>query len=190
MLNFELNGKTFNLPTSWDDITLGMYIELSRLNEMNSLYQFNELLLIKMLEVMCCAEEGELDDLTLERMTAFGVAIEFLNQIPEFKIIQHLQIEDKDYAFPENLYKIKAGEYISIKTLQENQKDPYNFYLDLLSILLRPATEIVDAESGQAKWIQEKLNVDNLEYRKKLFKNLKVVDVMGSLNFFLSGKNS
>lgn len=190
MITFKLGEKEFNLPTEWHEITLGTYLQLSEIGKsLENKYAFNELYVMRVLEILTLADSGDLDDLTIQQLNDLSEKIAFLNVEPKFEVFQHIEIDGKDYAFPEDLYQIKAGEYISIKTLQEHEKDPTEFYLNLLSILLRPAKQIRDLETGKEKWVQEKFNADNLCFRKDLYKKLPITKVLGTINFFLNGKD-
>jgi hypothetical protein len=190
MITFNLGEKQFNLPTEWEEVTLGTYLTLSEVGkDLESKYAFNELYVMRVLEILTGAESGDLDDLTIQSLNELGSKIEFLNNQPKMQVYQHIEIDGNDYAFPEDLYQIKAGEYISIKTLQETEKNPSEFYLHLLSILLRPAKKVKNLETGKDKWVQEKFNADNLSYRRELYKKLPITKVLGTINFFLSGKD-
>jgi hypothetical protein len=190
MLRFNLGEKEFVLPTEWEEITLGKYLSLSEIGKkLESKYAFNELYVMRVLEILTEADSGDLDDLTIQALNELSEKIAFLSSEPKFEVFQHIEIDGKDYAFPEDLYQIKAGEYISIKTLQENEKDPTQFYLNLLSILLRPAKRVKNLETGKESWVQEKFNAENLCFRKDLYKNLPITKVLGTINFFLNGKD-
>jgi hypothetical protein len=190
MITFNLGEKDFNLPTEWEEITLGTYLKLSEIgSSLENKYAFNELYVMRVLEILTGADSGDLDDLTIQALNELSSKISYLNSEPKMDIFQHIEIEGKDYAFPEDLYQITAGEYISIKTLQEHEKNPTEFYLHLLSILLRPAKKIKNLETGKDKWIQEKFHAENLCFRRDLYKNLPITKVLGTINFFLNGKD-
>jgi hypothetical protein len=191
MITFNLNGKEFNLPTDWNEITLGTYLKLAEIEKnLEYKYAFNELYVMRVLEIITGSESGDLDELTIQALNELSEKIVFLNAEPKYKVVQHIKIDDIDYAFPEDLSQIKAGEYISIKTLQETHKDPSEFYLQLLSILLRPAKQIKNLETGKEKWVQEKFDAQNLQHRRELYKKLPITKVLGTINFFLSGKST
>jgi hypothetical protein len=66
MKDFRLNEKGYQMPTCWNDMDLKKYVELAKLEEAKESFGIPELYLLKVLEVLCGVEEGELDDLTLD----------------------------------------------------------------------------------------------------------------------------
>jgi len=168
-------------------MNLGTFIKIAELQEANTEYLYKELYLLKLLEALTGAEPGDLDDMTLEEINVINEKISFLNEDPKPEEVKTIEIGDKIYVYPETLYKLTAGEYISIKTLTDGQSFSKTI-LNLLAIILRPGKKIVNSETGEEKWIQEKFDAQNLEYRKQLFIKLPVLKVLHSVNFFLSGK--
>lgn len=80
------------------------------------------------------------------------------------------------------------GEYISMKTFQENAKSQSEAIPYILAIILRPGKLVQDGETGEEKWVQDKFTANNIDYRKELFLNQPVMDLMGPIGFFLGGK--
>ena len=187
MKKFELNGKEFNMPTEWSDLTLKHYVNLATLEENKTQYLLGELYLLKVIEVMCDAEPGELDELTIDMVSDLSKEVGFLQQEPQWTNTKHIRIGDIDYAFPKDLNKLTMGEYISIKTLQENSPSQAQAIPLILAVILRPAKLVKDEESGKESWLQDKFDANNIEYRKELFLQQPVFDLMGPITFFLSG---
>jgi hypothetical protein len=187
MKKFELNGKSFEMPTSWSDLTLKHYVNLATLEENKTQYLLGELYLLKVIEVLCDADAGELDDLTIDMVTELSKEVGFLQQEPTWNNTKNITIADVDYAFPADLNKLTMGEYISIKTLQENSPSQAGAIPLILAVILRPAKLIKDEESGLESWIQDRFDANNIEYRKDLFLKQPVFDLMGPVTFFLSG---
>jgi len=187
MKKFELNGKDYHMPTDWKELTLKHYVELAKLEEQKSQYILGELYLLKVIEVLCLAEAGDLDDLTIEMVAELSNEVGFLQQEPEWNNTKHLRIGEIDYAFPTDLNKLTMGEYISIKTLQENSATNAEAIPYIISVILRPAKLVKDGESGKEAWVQDKFDANNIDYRKELFLQQPVFDLMGPVTFFLSG---
>jgi hypothetical protein len=186
MKQFKIREREYEMPTDWSEVTLNIYVKLSELEERKSAFGIPELYLLKILEVLCNVEEGDLDELPLTTVNELVELVSFVQQEPTWNNVQHLEIEGVDYVFPDDLNNLTMGEYISIKTLQENNTTagiiPY-----ILAIILRPGSKIVDAETGKEKWIQEKFNTANLEWRKELLMKQPVFNLLGPVSFFLSG---
>lgn len=181
MYKFEVNGKEFSMPTSWDEISLERYIELAKLEKTREGYKIPELYLLKLFEALMGVGEGELDELDIETMTDLSSKLAFVSEVPQWPNTRHINIEGVDYVFTPDLNKITMGEYISIKTLQDNT-DEVEFIPYLLSIILRPGKEV------NGVWVQDKFDTDGIDTRRELFMKQPVFSLIGPVNFFLSGK--
>jgi len=190
MKEFKLNDKNYQMPTAWEDMDLKRYVELAKLEEMKDNFGIPELYLLKVIEALCGAEGGDLDDLTLDMVTELSNEVSFLQEQPNWGNSRHIEIEGQDYVFPEDLNKLTMGEYISIKTLQEQQTTQADLIPWLLAIILRPGKKEYDEEMKKEKWIQDKFNTANLEWRKELFMRQLVFNLMGPVTFFLNGNGT
>jgi hypothetical protein len=187
MKHFKIREQEYQMPTEWNDVTLEVYVRLAELEEKKEAFGIPELYLLKVLECLCNAEDGDLDELTLDIVNELVGLIGYIQEEPNWVNTNHLVIDEVDYVFPNDLNRLTMGEYISIKTLQENNTTagiiPY-----ILAIILRPGTKEIDAETGKEKWVQEKFSTSNLEWRKELFMKQPVFNLMGPVTFFLNGK--
>ena len=190
MKQFKLNEKEYEMPTSWKDMDLARYVELAKLDETKDNFGIPELYLLKVIEALCAAEGGDLDDLTLSMVNELSSEVGFLQEQPEWSNTRHLVIEGNDYVFPINLNTLSMGELISIKTLQEGQNSQAEFIPWLLAVILRPGKKVYDEETKKEVWVQDKFNTANLEWRKDLFMRQPVFDLMGPVSFFLNGNET
>jgi hypothetical protein len=185
---FNLNEKEYQVPESWTEMTLKLYVNVSKLEEKRAEYFLGELYLLKIIEAICDAEDGELDELTLEVVNDISSSLGFLQQQTDWPNVKTLEIEGVTYVFPQDLNKLTMGEYISMKTFQENAKSQSEAIPYILAIILRPGKLVQDGETGEEKWVQDKFTANNIDYRKELFLNQPVMDLMGPIGFFLGGK--
>ena len=187
MKKFELNGREFEMPTEWSEITLRHYVELTKLEETKANFLLGELYLLKVIECLCGAEGGDLDDLTIDMVSDLSGSVGFLQQEPKWENTRNIKIGDIDYVFPADLNKLTMGEYISIKTLQENTPSQAEAIPYIIAVILRPGKLVKDEETGQERWVQDKFDANNIEWRKELFLKQPVFDLMGPVTFFLNG---
>lgn len=190
MKEFRLNEKDYKMPTDWSEMTLAHYVELAKLEENKTKYLFGELYLLKVIETLCMAEGGDLDDLTLDVVNELSETLDYLQKEPTWTNTKHLRIGEVDYVFPHDLNKLTMGEYISMKTLQEQSLTQSDAIPLILAVILRPGKLVKDEESGKETWIQDKFDANNIEYRKNLFMSQPVFDLMGPVSFFLSGSGT
>jgi hypothetical protein len=187
MKTFTLNEKTYDLPESWNEISLKRYINIAKLEEQRKDFFLGELYLLKMIEALCDVEDGELDELTLDVVNDISEALKFLQAETEWPVNKFVEIEGTIYVFPADLNKLTMGEYISIKTFQENSQTQADALPYILSVVLRPGRLEKNEETGEEKWVQDKFTANNIEYRRELFMKHPVIDLMGPINFFLGG---
>jgi hypothetical protein len=188
MKTFLIGEKEIRVPTNWEEITLRKYFTIAKLEQSKSSFAFEELYMMKMIEVLCDSSEEEMDDMTLEQVTEISESLQFMSNMDDWKIHTNINIGGVDYVFPKDMNKLTMGEYISIKTLQENTPDTIDTIPLILGIILRPGKKIID-DYGKEKWVQNKFDVEGIEIRKELFMDQPVSNVMGAINFFLNGKN-
>lgn len=190
MKEFRLNDKDYKMPTEWTEMTLKNYVKLAELDEGKDMIIMPELYLLKVIETLCDAEEGDLDDLTLDMVTELSNEVGYLKEEPTWNNNKMIEIEGVNYVFPDDLNKLTMGEYISIKTLQENTKTKAGIIPYILAIILRPGKLIKDEETGKENWKQDRFNVANIEFRKELFLKQPVYNLMGAVAFFLNGNET
>jgi hypothetical protein len=188
MKNFKLDDKDYQVPENWNEMSLKLYVNVAKLEEKKSEYLLGELYLLKIIEAICDAEDGELDDLTLEDVNDISKSIGFLQEEAEWPNVKILEIEGTTYVFPSDLNKLTMGEYISMKTFQENISSQAEAIPYILAIILRPGKLVKNEETGEEKWVQDKFTANNIDYRKEVFLNQPVMDLMGPIGFFLGGK--
>jgi len=187
MYSFKIEEKEFNIPTDWTELTLERYIDIVKLEQTKENYFIAELYLLKMIECLAGAEDGELDALMIEEVEKISKEIGFISETPEWPNTRFINIDGIDYVFSPDLNKLTMGEYISIKTFQENIKEEIDTIPYLLTIILRPGKKEVD-ESGNEKWVQNRFDANTIEDRKALFMKQPVFNLLGPITFFLNGK--
>lgn len=190
MKQFKLNEREYEMPTSWDEMSLSKYVELAKLEELKENFGMPELYLLKVIEALCGAEGGDLDDLTLDMVNELSREVNYLQEQPVWSNSNHIEIEGQDYVFPEDLNKLTMGEYISIKTLQEQQTTQADLIPWLLAVILRPGKKEYNEETKKEFWKQDRFNVANLDFRKELFLKQPVFNLMGPVTFFLNGNET
>lgn len=197
----ELENKKIEIPERMLDLPLGRYLEVSKIissipKEETAKYFESVEGSIKLLDLITAFIGEEADDILvtdLEEVTKKIVDLITDDEEPKHK--SHFEVNGAKYMTRslENLNDITTGEYISIKVYQEKFKDDYFKYVPhLLAILVRPAVEVLDEETGEMRLTMEKFNkkdIDNLEWRAKMFsEKVSARDLIFVLIFFLSTK--
>lgn len=186
MKRFEVNGKEYGVCDSWDDVTLEKWIEFFQFQESHEGREIDDIYMIELFELM--SDCDCVLDMEMTQLNELVNSVTFLTETPKLSDSKSIIIDGKLYGSVD-FNKMTAGEYISIKTLMGSEKNVILGIPKLLSIIVRPAEEIVNEETGEKRLKIEKFSVENLEWRAEKFKSVKVVDVLHWVNFFLTGKN-
>lgn len=182
MTTFELNERLVEMPTDWKEITLEKYVEIARLDDLRRNTTIQELYILKLIEVLCDLRDNEGDDLEISKVSELVELLSFLHVEPKWDILRYINIEGVDYVFPEDLNKLTMGEYISMKTLQQNIPNEADSIPYILSVILRPGKNV------DGVWVQDKFDAEGIEERKDVFMKQPVYSLMAPINFFLNGK--
>jgi len=173
-----------NLPTCWEDITLETYVKIGKIEEIKDTFQFEELYLLRIIEILCGVEEGHIDEMTIEQIQEISKDLEFLQKQNSWNTKQTIEIDGEVYVFPKDMNRLTMGEYISIKTLQERIGSSVDSVPYILAVILRKGKLVND------KWVQTKFDVEELEERKNLFLKQPITYLLGAVDFFLGGKKT
>jgi|ERR1035437_115669 hypothetical protein len=196
----DIKAAINKLPKSCDEITLGLYLdysrELSTLKDDEYTTMKGQLAMFNIVEMFLGANPGDLDDILIEDMNQLTDRVaKLITEAKEFKPSDHFVLNDITYSTRKiaDMNQLSAGEYISIGTLKEHYiNDQLSLIPYILAILIRPASLVKDEETKKERWVQEPFNqrdIDNLEYRVKLFKEKALAkDLVPVCRFFLSGK--
>ena len=159
---------SWNVPDSWDKVTLKMYQEIERYYEDKD-ESFD---IRKVLHILTNHSEDEINMLPVEFLEEIMGHLSFMQKpIKEEEPRNWVEIGGERYTVhTEN--KLKTGEYIASDTALKGDK---HNYAGLLAILCRKDGELYDA----------RFENEVLESRIKLFEEQPVVNILPIISFFL-----
>lgn len=187
---FKCNNKNYMFPDKWDDVDLGTYFKLAKLDEMKADFGFTELYLLKLIEALAkdengnSIEEGELDDLDLGQVDELSKSVMFIQNLPEFSKEKTFEIDEVLYSSPDDFKKLSIGEFVSIKTYQDNNASVWDAAPWIIAILWRPSEWVWDEERKENVIKREPFKVENLEWRKNLLLKQPAIKLISTLLFF------
>lgn len=185
MIDIKINDNTYKLPSCWEDITLKDYKAIYDF-EKNHTFKSDVLYSVHLMAMLMGCDSDELMKFTSEQFEKLVDQIEWVKEDPKNTNIKEVVLNDITYVVTNDLNTITMGEKVSIDTILQN--DPSDL-CGLMCVLLRPRVKIYNAEKGEEEYEQEEFNIKNYSYRRELFfENLKLVDVKGITDFFLSGE--
>lgn len=157
----------WNLPKSWDDVTLAKFSNLQRIKGEG------EAQIYDLLQALCDKTKDEVMQLPIEFVEKMLNRMDFIYTTPEIAApTNKIEIDGETYMV-NYLEKLKAGEYISFDTVIKS--DQYN-YAAMLAILCRKPDEIYDS----------KFEAEKFEDREKMFGNQPITKILPIINFFLN----
>lgn len=165
----EVELKPINVPTNWDEITLGTYQKLQEYYK--SLKDDEPIDTIKFIALLSNYTEDEVLLLPVAFVNNIVLKLDFLKKIPNPNVSNKITISGETYYLL-NMDEMKFGEFTDVNMSIKNNP---NDYASILAILCRKAGEIYD---------QEFIN-KRFEERKKMFENISVNQALSVLGFFL-----
>jgi len=161
-------GK-WNVPTSWNQITLKQYQEIEAFydNTENKSFDVREVI-----HILCNKTIDEVNALPLEFLDDIMEKMSFLQtKVTEEEPTNTLTINGEKYVV--NIQnKLKVGEYVAVDSII---KDDKHNYAAMLAILCRKEGELYDS----------KFENEILEDRVKMWEQQPITDVLRIISFFL-----
>jgi len=188
MRKIILQNQEIDVKDTWIDLTTAEYIKLMELYS-DSQEIVPELFLVKFISILTDKDDDFICSLYEEE------SAEFPDVIAGFKLDEFADIEQKSFLLNGQLYsynipdKLTLGEKISIKLLEKNSKSQFEQWLNILSILIRPAKEKKN-EFGEIEYEIEPFvgDINILNKRKELFKQIPGVNSMFIVKAFTDGR--
>ena len=167
-------NKEILIPTSWNDVTLREFIELSSLDFES--YKTPVEYYIHVLRVFGNDNiENIFDYIKAVDLNSIIGQMSFMNEEPSKLDNKSVEIDGEMYFLSDNLNELTVGEYVSIESLiEQGGQSSVDSIPTVLSVLLRPKNEVFDSA--------------NCVKRAELFKDaLSIEQVLGMSVFFSSG---
>ena len=163
-----INYGAWRVPTSWDEITLKQYQEISKYySEKDKEFDVREVI-----HILCNKTLDEVNMLPMEFTERIMEKLMFLREKPEIgESTIDLEVYGEKYHI-NVMEHLKTGEYLAAD--QVLHSDPYNFAA-LLAILCR-----LDGESYDSKF-----EAEVFPKRLEMFENIPMLEGMRVINFFI-----
>lgn len=158
----------WNLPTSWDEVTLEMFQKIEKYySDKDKNFDVREVL-----DIFTSHTKDEINELPIEFTEKLMNKLSFLTTQPNFgEPKPSIEIDGEKYTV-NVMEKLKTGEYVAVDTVIK--ADQHN-YAAMLAILCRKDGEIYDS----------KFEAEVFEDRQKLFEKQPITKVMPIVSFFL-----
>jgi hypothetical protein len=174
-LTIDDEVKEFNIPESWDEVTVEQFCELFSFNR-EELTPIE--LGVKTLNIFIGVDEETLMMLNYDDFINLINIVNFTNTDIDSKYSDSVEIEGETYFMKDDFSQLTMGEIISIETLIESSNgNIFGSMAKLLCIFLRKKKENGKLESFKGTFMN----------RESIFKLLPVSQVYGVFVFFLGG---
>lgn len=158
----------WNVPTSWDEVTLRQYQEIERYYEGKDEH-FD---VRKVLNILTSHTEDEINMLPLEYLEEIMEKLNFLSSLPKEEEPRNwCEINGERYSVHTE-QKLKTGEYIASDTALKGDK---HNYAAIMAVLCRKDGELYDSHFEN----------EVLEGRIRLFEEQPVTKILPIISFFL-----
>lgn len=179
MIDLEIGKVKYELPESYDELSLGKFIELSKVldnkNDSKSDLRFS----LEILSKLIGCDIAVLYLLSVSDMNILVDEISWVNNNPTKKTKKNITIDGNDYGFV-SLNGITTGEMISIESFQQNLTDNRDNLHFVMAILFRPI------EDGKVVKLEDDFDV--IRSRAEMFKEKMMIgEVYGPLINFMNG---
>lgn len=190
MKEIKIGERNVEILSNIEEFKLGKYMGLYDLF-FNSEDFIDEQFLIKFIPLISSLTEKELLNMYEEDM------LPFVEEISNFSLDKFKGVECRTFTFPSTdiVYvvtlpqRLSIGETISQKLLDKTAKNEFERWLNILSILIRPGIEHID-EFGKKKYtpVEFDADIDLLNRRKELFREIPAVNAIWILEAFMNGR--
>ena len=169
MQNDSYNFGDWNIPTSWDDITLKKFQEINKYySDKDKHFDVREVI-----HILADKTIDEVNELPAEFLQIIMEKLSFIEKEPETKEpTNKIEISKETYQI-NYMEKLKTGEYVSVDNIL---KADSNDYASILAILCRKEGEIYDS----------KFEAELFEERKKMFEEQPITKILPIIGFFLN----
>lgn len=163
------------LCTSWKEVTLRQFIELSHLTNDDTV-EYN----IAVVALMSGKTKEDIEALPFTDLTNYIKKVQFINELPTQHLLpQRIDVNGKRYRVNLNVSELTGGGYIDLKTLT---KDPTKIVDNMPLILTCFIKPIKRNWYGRYKDV--KVNVDEQMANAEDFKNFLSIDIAYPLCVF------
>lgn len=164
-----IDFKEWNVPTSWNDISLKKFQDIEKFfSDKEQKFDIREVI-----NILCDKTIDEVNALPAEFLDIILEKLSFISTQPEIKEPTNKIVIDGETYTVNVMNKLKVGEWNAFDQVIKNDKHNYAM---MLAILCRKDNEIYDT----------KFEAEVLEERVKLFEKQPILEILRIVNFFLT----
>lgn len=187
MIELELNGKYYNLPTSFSEVNIDTYSKIVSIDkDMKDIDKY-----VKIISILTGLSESDVRLIRLDFINLISNNIQFMFKTDKVDIVDRFELEGIKYGFNYGLDKISFGQFIDLEDFSKPEEANENLHI-LMAILYRPIVNFPKkdwfgflSKNNTKEFKIEEYDGDKVMERAELFKNKLTMDkVLGSMVFF------
>lgn len=178
-VNLDVDDElvSFDLPTSWEEVTIGDFVKLFSFDRENMSVMT---MVIKSISVLGNVDEDKLYMIPINDFEKIAKAMDFLNVEMEPTKEDFVDIDGERYYIKFDFQNFTMGEVISIETIMSKAENNIFRVMDeLLCVFLRKKKENGNLETFKGDFLN----------RKEIFSKAPISKVFQVFNFFFAGGN-
>ena len=184
----KIREQEFKVIDNWLDLSVEKYIQIANLHSKIE-GMIEEEFLVEFIKVISTINDDFINDLYEDDLVFFvDLMNNFnLNELKPEKS-SHFILDNRLYSYSD-IGKLTLGEKISLKLLEKGNISEYETWLNILSILVRPATKKSN-EFNEDVYEVEKFvgDISIINKRKDLVKNIPAVNALHIIQSFTIGR--
>ena len=174
MIQIELEGKTYELPTKFEEMTLVDYKKIFKIEKDDNSKRY----IVKCISAITGIEYETLLRVNIDQLGSLMKEYSFLYEDESTSYLSEIELEGIKYKFDETFYKENLAWWIDVETFSKD-KETINDNLEvLMACIYRPSTE-----DGVIEEYDSEKVMDRAEVFKKHMKANHILSAM----FFFSG---
>lgn len=187
MIVLEIDNKEFKICNSYEELSLGQYIDIIKIGESKMKLEGNaaDIEIISILsdrpeEIKPLLWEFNIDDFNiLTSHFAWVADTTVLEHFKSLKPKEKVDIDGKPYGIMSDYNKMSLGEIVSFETILKQEQSDFHKLDIAFGVLLRPIND-----DGTVAKFTEEVFLDVIKNKYKV----NMIDIYAVISFFLSGE--
>ncbi len=164
--------NTLKIPTGWDQISLGQFIELSQVTTDDIADS------VKIISILSDIDPEEVMKMQTEELKGIIAQLAWMNILPESVFKHTIKVEGVDYGIVPELNALTVGEWVD---LEEFINDYPNSIHKVMAVLYRP---VIYNVNDTTRFIEKYEGNTTLKRAELFFDKMMISDVYGASLFF------
>lgn len=179
----ELNGVDYNLPESWNEVTIKKFGELYSVSTLLSEFKSEIEFSLNVWSILLSCPIDELKKITRTAFTSLGEWTTWITEEPQSSGITEWEIDGEKWKTYENLDNLPMGDVISLELMIKESTD-YEIIGNIVPILIR-RVKTKTGSNGKEKEVMEDFRAEDYKtIREKLINHVPITDVIRLKDFF------